>query len=97
MENKPKTYYRSVARAENMIGVSGVITLLADVARNRAEACAKAQDSHAQAMWSTAFERLRAFAAEVGRQLEEHQDDAMFTCPTCKVEMLAWQQGDHQC
>ena len=67
-ENKPKTYYRTIARVENIIGVSCVVTLLADVARNLAEACHGGDGSEE---WNQAFHMLRAFAVEIQTQLQE--------------------------
>lgn len=70
MENKPKTYQRSVDRIEMIIGTSGVLTLLAERARRRAEACNQAGGDGSEE-WNEAFEKLRAMAAEMGKLLRE--------------------------
>lgn len=74
-ENKPKTYYNSISRAENMVGVSGVLYLLADKCRNRAEACAAANDAFGAELWRKAFDDLRADATRYATHLEEAYKD----------------------
>jgi predicted LPLAT superfamily acyltransferase len=72
MENKPKTYQRSINRAEDVIGVSGVVTLLAERARQRAEYCARVDPNGDNPRWNDAYIRLREFAVKIGALLEEN-------------------------